>query len=140
MVISLSQYVSLVTVFFLILTPVFSGQPSELLSQNQPAENTSSSQQNPSSIIQTSADITVYTNQKCSFCQKAKDLLKEKGVKFKEIEVNSTETLEQMKKVTGKGTVPQVLVNGKHIGSYSDLFFADMFGNLPKLLGADSSK
>lgn len=85
-------------------------------------------------VIVTSADILIYTNEKCGFCTKVKTLLDEKGVKYRQIEVNTEAVLNEVEQKTGKRTVPQVFVNGKHVGSYKDLFFADMFNNLATLL------
>lgn len=89
-----------------------------------------------SNKINTSAQIVVYTNQSCNMCTKIKAFLNEKGVSYREIEVNTEATLNELKKKCDRGTVPQVFVNDKHVGSYKELFFADMFGNLPALLGA----
>lgn len=89
-----------------------------------------------SSKINTTAQIVVYTNKSCNMCTKIKAFLNEKGVSYQEIEVNTEETLNELKKKCDRGTVPQVFVNDKHVGSYKELFFADMFGNLPALLGA----
>lgn len=85
-------------------------------------------------VIVTGADILIYTNDKCGFCTKVKALLDEKGVKYRQIEVNTEAVLNEVEQKTGKRTVPQVFVNGKHVGSYKDLFFADMFNNLATLL------
>ena len=67
--------------------------------------------------------IIIYTSDNCSFCRSAKEILKEKKLKFKEINISKNEKLknEMIKKSNGMMTVPQIFVNSKHIGGYEDL-------------------
>lgn len=103
----------------------------EVANQQPPASASEPSNQQPSTgPIETDADVVLYTNQSCSFCVKAKDFLKAKNIKYTVIEVNSDKTLSEMEKLTGKRTVPQIVVNGKPKGGYKDMFWADMFGKL----------
>ncbi len=67
-------------------------------------------------------NITLFTVQGCPFCAKAKKLLQEKGLKYEEIIVGNKEiTSRSLRAVSGKATVPQVFINGKHIGGSEDL-------------------
>ena len=67
--------------------------------------------------------IIIYTSDNCSFCHSAKEIFKEKKLKFKEINISKDGKLknEMIKKSNGMMTVPQIFVNSKHIGGYEDL-------------------
>ena len=67
--------------------------------------------------------ITIYTSDNCSFCHSAKEIFKEKKLKFEEINISKDDKLknEMIKKSNGMITVPQIFVNSKHIGGYEDL-------------------
>ena len=67
--------------------------------------------------------IIIYTSDNCSFCRSAKEIFKEKKLKFKEINISKDDKLkkEMIKKSNGMMTVPQIFVNSKHIGGYEDL-------------------
>jgi glutaredoxin 3 len=67
-------------------------------------------------------DIEIYSKESCSFCTKAKDLLKIKKLPYTEKNVSDPEVKEELlRRVFGVKTVPQIFINGKHIGGYSDL-------------------
>ena len=83
------------------------------------------------------ADIEIYTTFLCGFCARAKALLESKGATFKEIDVSyDPATREVMtKRANGRRTVPQIFIDGKHIGGSDDLAALDAKGELDKLLG-----
>ena len=68
-------------------------------------------------------EAVVYTKDLCPYCNMAKDLLKKKNIKFKEINlISSPNTVEEMlKKSHGRKTVPQIFLGNKHIGGYDNL-------------------
>jgi len=75
--------------------------------------------------------IKMYTKGYCSFCYAAKNLLAKRGLAFEEISVSGDRFAEQeMQNVTGCNTVPQIVINGKPIGGYSELVELDMDGEL----------
>ena len=75
--------------------------------------------------------IKMYTKGYCSFCYAAKNLLAKRGLAFEEISVMGDRSAEQeMRKLTGRGTVPQIVIDGKPIGGYSELVELDMDGEL----------
>ncbi len=82
------------------------------------------------------ADITMYTTKTCPYCVKAKDLFKRKGVSVKEIDVTNSDELreEMVAKSGGKKTVPQIFINGQHIGGCDDTYALDRDGKLDPLL------
>ena len=74
----------------------------------------------------TNKKIEIYTLDYCPYCQKAKFFLKEKGVEFKEIPCDDNEEemrVELTKKfnLPNLATFPQIIIDGKNIGGYSDL-------------------
>lgn len=69
---------------------------------------------------QTSA-ITVFSKPACPYCVKAKTLLTEKGFTFEELEVGKDVNLTMFKAITNADTVPQVFIDGNHIGGSDDL-------------------
>lgn len=65
---------------------------------------------------------TIFTKVGCPFCAKAKAMLEDKGIKYEEIVIsNSGVTSRTIRAVTGRDTVPQVFIEGKHIGGSDDL-------------------
>lgn len=65
---------------------------------------------------------TIFTKPGCPFCAKAKALLEDKGVFFEEVSVsNSGITMRSMRAIANRETVPQVFIDGKHIGGSDDL-------------------
>lgn len=80
--------------------------------------------------------ITIYTTDICPYCVRAKDLLKSKGLKYKEINVtNDSKAREQLiDKANGQRTVPQIFIGDKHIGGCDDLIEINNSGKLDKMV------
>ena len=75
--------------------------------------------------------IKIYTKGYCSFCFAAKRLLAKRGLAFEEIPVMGDASAErEMQDLTGRRTVPQIIINGKPIGGYTELVELDMEGEL----------
>ena len=75
--------------------------------------------------------IKIYTKAYCSFCYAAKNLLAKRGLEFEEISLSGNSSAEQeMQQLTGRRTVPQILINNKPIGGYTELVDMDMDGEL----------
>jgi glutaredoxin 3 len=81
--------------------------------------------------------ITVYTTDPCSFCARAKGLLKARGVEFEEINLSKDPAgrMELVKR-TGMMSFPQVLVDGKLLGGFTEVQAAADSGRLDELLAA----
>ncbi|MGB5092105.1 MAG: glutaredoxin 3 [Parvibaculum sp.] len=81
-------------------------------------------------------DVTIYTTMMCPYCARAKSLLTRKGVQFKEIDVgmDPEKREEMMTRAHGRHTVPQIFINGAHIGGCDDLHDLDKVGKLDPLL------
>jgi glutaredoxin-like protein len=65
--------------------------------------------------------ITMITKPGCPFCASAKKLLNDKGLAFEEIELNKTTSLISLRAISGKDTVPQIFIDGEHIGGSVEL-------------------
>ncbi len=80
--------------------------------------------------------IEIYTTMFCPFCSRAKSLLNSKGVKYKEIDVTSDlkGRKEMTKRSGGATSVPQVFVNGNHIGDCDYIHKLDASGELDHIL------
>ncbi len=82
------------------------------------------------------AEIIIYTKDYCGYCNRAKGLLKIKQVNYKEIDITHDEKkVQEMQELSKRASVPQIFINGKHIGGCDDLFALDKTGELDKLLG-----
>lgn len=68
-----------------------------------------------------SESVVVFTKPGCPFCVKAKTLLSEKGYQYEEIILGKDTNLTALRAVSGRETVPQVFIGGKHIGGSDDL-------------------
>lgn len=76
--------------------------------------------------------VEIYTTQVCPYCVRAKDLLKRKGITPTEIRVDTDPTKrdEMLARAAGRRTVPQIFINGEHIGGSDDLYALESKGLL----------
>ena len=82
------------------------------------------------------AEIEIYTSPFCGYCHRAKSLLGSKNADFKEIDVmmNSALKSEMVERAGGRTSVPQIFINGEHIGGSDDLAKLESEGQLDALL------
>ena len=66
-------------------------------------------------------EITLFTKSGCPHCARAKKLLKERGCIFEEITIGENVSMRSLRAITGKETVPQIYISGKHIGGADEL-------------------
>lgn len=66
-------------------------------------------------------EVSIFTKPGCPFCVKAKAALTDAGYDFEEITLGQSATLTSLKAITGRETVPQIFIGGKHIGGSDDL-------------------
>lgn len=80
--------------------------------------------------------ITIYTKSWCPYCTAAKDLLKERGASFEEIDIEAVAGARQemIQKANGRTSVPQIFIGGRHVGGCDDLYALDDRGGLTPLL------
>ena len=81
-------------------------------------------------------NVEIYTGPFCIFCDRAKALLNKKGVSFKEINLASDPSKidEMIKKTNGMKTIPQIFIDGRHIGGNDRLQALENEGKLISLL------
>ena len=86
------------------------------------------------------ANTEIYFKSWCPYSQRALALLTSKGVDFKAIDLtdNADELEEQMRERSGRTSVPQIFINGQHIGGYDDIAALDLAGELDPLLFGDA--
>lgn len=81
------------------------------------------------------ANVTVYTTEYCPYCTRAKNLLKQKGVAFTEVNLEGKpDELQALKERTKWRTVPQIFINDKLIGGFTELLALETSNELDKLL------
>lgn len=80
--------------------------------------------------------VVIYTTSLCPYCHMAKQLLQEKNIAFKEIDVTGASELraEMRVKAGGVNTVPQIWIGERHVGGCTDLYALDRAGQLDPLL------
>jgi glutaredoxin 3 len=83
------------------------------------------------------AEIEIYTTPTCPYCFRAKRLLDQKGVAYREIDVSDGRDV-MSKRAGGRTSVPQVFVNGEHLGGCDDLYALDAAGGLDAKLAASA--
>jgi glutaredoxin 3 len=80
--------------------------------------------------------VIMYTQVLCGYCSAARALLKKKGVAYEEINVTLNGKLRrEMIERSGGYTVPQIFIDGRHIGGYDEMAALDNAGQLDDLLG-----
>lgn len=81
------------------------------------------------------AAIEIYTQPYCPYCSRAKQLLDSKGAAYKEINAphGTAERTESIKR-SGRTSVPQIFIDGRHIGGCDDLMALNGQGGLDPLL------
>ena len=84
------------------------------------------------------AKVEIYTKTFCGFCVRARHLLESKGVKFEEyvIDGGGPKREEMIQRANGRTTVPQIFIDGRHVGGCNDLYDLEREGKLNKLLTA----
>ena len=65
--------------------------------------------------------VAVLTREGCGYCAKAKALLKDLGYQYSEVKLDHSDRSRVVGAMTGRGTVPQVFINGRHIGGFEEL-------------------
>lgn len=84
------------------------------------------------------AQVEIYTTPYCPYCSRAKALLERKGVGYRETDVSTMDSElrdAMVERAGGRQTVPQIFIDGRHIGGCDDLHELDGQGGLDPLLG-----
>jgi glutaredoxin 3 len=82
------------------------------------------------------ATVEIYTKSFCPYCARAKKLLGDKGIAFEEFEISGggEKREEMIKRAGGSTTVPQIFIDGSHVGGSDDLATLEREGKLDSML------
>lgn len=80
--------------------------------------------------------VILYSSMFCPYCHRAKALLRQKGVAYEEIDVDTTPgaRAEMIQRSNGGYTVPQIFINATHVGGCDELYALDAAGKLDPML------
>ncbi|GAA4018150.1 glutaredoxin 3 [Sphingomonas swuensis] len=83
------------------------------------------------------ADVEMYLKTTCPYCIRASELLRTKGVDTTTYNIDSGgPKREEMIQRSGRMTVPQIFIGGRHVGGCDDLFALERDGRLDTMLAA----
>jgi glutaredoxin 3 len=87
-----------------------------------------------------SVEVVMYCTAACPFCQAAERLLAQKGVAVDKVRVDlqPERRSEMTRKAGGRRTVPQIWIDGRHVGGCDDLYELERRGELDSLLKANA--
>jgi glutaredoxin 3 len=82
------------------------------------------------------AKVEIYSSPFCGYCARAKRLLSSKGVSYVEYDVDADPALrtKMVARANGRATVPQIFIDGTHVGGCDDLHALDGAGKLDPML------
>ncbi len=80
-------------------------------------------------------DVVVYSTDPCPFCSRAKALLTQRGIEFREVMIARSDhaARERLVAETGGYTFPQIVIDGTTIGGWDEIFALDRAGRLAEL-------
>ncbi len=81
-------------------------------------------------------EVIVYSGPTCPYCTKAKALLDKKHVAYEDFNVkeDAAKLEEMLSRSNGRKTIPQIFINGQHVGGCDDLYALEAAGKLDELL------
>jgi glutaredoxin 3 len=80
------------------------------------------------------ARIQMYTTAWCGYCVRAKALLEDRGLEYEEIRLDGDPAFRaKLFELSGRWTVPQIFIDGRPIGGYTELWQLDRDGRLEQL-------
>ena len=84
--------------------------------------------------------VQVYSKQQCPYCVRAKALLQKKGVAFEEIDIEQDDAKRAwLVEASGQRTVPQIFVDGRPLGGFTELEALDRQGRLDPILRGEAA-
>ena len=86
------------------------------------------------------ARIVLYTTPFCGYCRAAKQLLRDKGLEFGEIDVafDTAKRAEMIDRAAGRRTVPQIFIHGCYVGGHYELAVLEREGKLDALIANEA--
>jgi glutaredoxin 3 len=84
------------------------------------------------------ARVEIYTRAFCGYCTRAKRLLDAKGVDYEEFDISlgGPRRTEMIQRANGRTSVPQIFIEGRHVGGSDDLHALDYDGKLDAMLAS----
>jgi glutaredoxin 3 len=84
------------------------------------------------------ARVEMYTRAFCPYCSRAKRLLEEKGASYEEYDITmgGSQRAEMLSRANGRTTVPQIFIDGHHVGGSDDLYALEQGGQLDPMLAS----
>ena len=93
----------------------------------------------PLSTVKQKVPVVIYSSDSCRYCVMAKAFLSKKGVQYEARDINIGKNSEEMMaRTNGQRSIPQIFINHKHIGGWSELNTLEAQGKLNKMLLAIS--
>lgn len=85
-----------------------------------------------------SAKVEMYGTVHCPYCRLARQFLEKKGIQYIEFLIDKERHLrEEMENRSRRTSVPQIFINGEHVGGFEDMAELDIDGELEILLDSD---
>lgn len=79
--------------------------------------------------------VVIYSGKSCYYCVRAREMLDRKGVAYREIKVDiEPDKRVEMEQRSQRRTIPQIFIDGRHIGGFDDMNALDRAGQLDPLL------
>lgn len=79
--------------------------------------------------------VIIYSGEHCPFCQRAKQFFESRSIDYTELRIDTDAGLRQeMEAKSGRRSIPQIFINGQHVGGYDDLMALARTDALDKLL------
>ena len=83
-------------------------------------------------------DVLMYSTAYCPYCVRARMLLESKNIPYEDIRVDAQPELRmEMREKSGRASVPQIWLSGKHVGGFAELWAIESRGELDEMLVAD---
>ncbi len=83
------------------------------------------------------SNVIIYSTAVCPYCVAAKNFLKSRGANYSEVRIDTDPVARaEMMEKTKRSSVPQIFINGTHVGGYDDMVALDRAGGLKPLLEA----
>jgi len=84
------------------------------------------------------AEVELYATMFCPYCTRARMLLERKGVAYTEVDIVTEPARrdEMIRRASGRTSVPQIFINGEHIGGSDELVALERAGELDNKLGS----
>ncbi len=83
-------------------------------------------------------EVVMYSTRLCPYCIRARMLLDRKGVEYVDIRIDQEpDRRPEMEARSGRTTVPQIFIGGRHVGGCDDIYALEHAGELDALLGIE---